>query len=84
MESLNISKLTRTSISNRNIIDTTLPCPLCSSEISLASPQLTDSDIEAEIKSIKNRLAGVLVALESIWSKKIELLKKETEISNKL
>src|SRR5690606_8626714 len=58
LESLNISKLTRVSISNRNIIDTTLPCPLCSSEISLAAPQLTDSDLEAEIKSIKNRLAG--------------------------
>ncbi|HAH1076236.1 TPA: hypothetical protein HHG56_004785, partial [Escherichia coli] len=77
-------KLTRVSISNRNIIDTTLPCPLCSSEISLAAPQLTDSDLEAEIKSIKNRLAGVLVALENIWAKKINLLEQETDISKKL
>jgi len=84
LESLNISKLTRSSISNRSIIDATLPCPLCSSEISLASPKLTDSDIEAEIKSIKNRLAGAHVALESLWSKKIELLDEETETSNKL
>lgn len=84
LESLNISKLTRASISNREIINNTLPCPLCSSEISLASPQLADSDIEAEIKSVKNRLAGVDVALESIWSKKIELLDKEAKISNKL
>ncbi|WP_154949839.1 AAA family ATPase [Klebsiella grimontii] len=84
LESLNISKLTRVSISNRNIIDTTLPCPLCSSEISLAAPQLTDSDLEAEIKSIKNRLAGVLVALENIWAKKINLLEQETDISKKL
>lgn len=84
LESLNISKLTRSSISNRNIINTTLPCPLCSSEISLASPQLADSDIEAEIKSIKNRLAGAQVALESIWSKKLELQDEETEISKRL
>ncbi|HGE5991023.1 TPA: hypothetical protein AB5E10_002813 [Vibrio cholerae] len=84
LESLNISKLTRANISNHDIIDATLPCPLCSNEISLVSPQLTDSDIEAEIKSIKNRLAGVLVALESMWSKKLELLNKETEISKKL
>lgn len=84
LESLNISKVTRKSILNRNILDTTLLCPLCSSEISLASPHLTDSDIEAEIKSIKNRLAGVQVALESIWSKKIEFLDKETEISKRL
>ena len=84
LESLNISKITRNSISNRSIIDATLPCPLCSSEISLASPQLTDSDIEAEIKSIKNRLAGAHVALETLWSKKLELLNEETETSNKL
>ncbi|WP_455917004.1 AAA family ATPase [Pantoea agglomerans] len=84
LESLNISKVTRKSILNRNILDTTLLCPLCSSEISLASPHLTDSDIEAEIKSIKNRLAGVQVALESIWSKKIDFLDKETEISKRL
>lgn len=84
LESLNVSKLIRTSIHNRNIIDTTLPCPLCSSEISLASPQLADSDIEAEIKSIKNRLAGAQVALESIWSEKLELQAEETEISKRL
>ena len=84
LESLNISKLTRTSISNHKIIDTTLPCPLCSSEISLASPLLADSDIEAEIKSIKNRLSGVQVALESIWTKKLKLLEEETEISKTL
>lgn len=84
LESLNMSKHTRASISNRNIIGTTLPCPLCSSEISLASPQLADSDIEMEIKSIKNRLAGTQMALESIWSKKLELLNEETEVSKRL
>ena len=84
IESLNISKLTRASISNINIIDSTLPCPLCSSEISLTSPLLSDSDIEAEIKSIKNRLSGVQVALESIWKEKLKNQEEETEISKKL
>lgn len=84
LDSLNISKLTRASISNRNIINATLPCPLCASEISLASPQIADSDIEAEVKSIKNRLAGAQVALEELWSKKLELLDKEVEISKSL
>lgn len=84
LESLGISKLTRASITNRNIIDATLPCPLCSSEISLVSPQLTDGDIEAEVKSIKNRLAGAHVALESITLKKQELLDEEVELSKRL
>lgn len=84
LESLNLSKLTRTSISNRDIINSTLPCPLCSSEISLASPQIADSDIDAEIKSIKNRLSGAQAALEKFWSKKLELLDEENSISRKL
>lgn len=84
LESLNLSKLTRASISNREIINSTLPCPLCSSEISLASPQITDSDIDAEIKSIKNRLSGAQAALEKLWSSGLELLDEENSISRKL
>lgn len=84
LESLNLSKLTRASISNREIINSTLPCPLCSSEISLASPQITDSDIDAEIKSIKNRLSGAQAALEKLWSNGLELLDEENSISRKL
>jgi hypothetical protein len=84
LESLKLSKLTRASISNRDIINSTLPCPLCSSEISLASPQITDGDIDAEIKSIKNRLSGAQVALEKLWSKKLELLDEEHSISKRL
>ncbi|HCE0208327.1 ATP-binding protein [Pseudomonas aeruginosa] len=84
LESLNISKLTRGAISNRSIVDSKLPCPLCASEISLVSPVITDSDIEAEIKSIKNRLSGSQLALEVHWKKKIELQEKEAEISKRL
>ena len=84
LESLGFSKLTREHISNKNLINETLPCPLCLSEIGLASPQISDSDLDFEIKSIKNRLAGSTVALEELWAQKITLQDQEAAISCRL
>ncbi|MFM5466476.1 hypothetical protein ACET9D_01180 [Aeromonas veronii] len=73
LENLKISKITRESISLDMLKDHKLSCPLCNSNIPMATKNLNAEVIEAEIKSIKNRVAGVQHILDKTWKQNQEL-----------
>lgn len=82
LECLRISKVTRANVSLELISEHTLSCPLCSQEVSLAAEYLDDDVIDAEIKSIRNRISGLQGMLESIWEQNQGLEKEEAGIND--
>lgn len=63
LEALQLSKLSRTVMHIDHDRDKSAPCPLCSTELSLRSPIVENSDLEHQIKSLKNRDAGIHTVL---------------------
>lgn len=84
LDCLNLSKITRSNFNVSIEHEKILPCPLCTQSISLTSPVLDASTIDAEIKSIKNRLSGAHSALEKLWNKLVELSSNEEALSSSL
>jgi len=80
LECLNISKLARPHFQAGAAHDKSLPCPLCSTNIPISSPCLSDEDIDNEIKSIKNRFSGVQASIDKLWEKRATLEKQQQEI----
>ncbi len=81
LDHLSISKLTREALSNRHDDhNLTIDCPLCSSPVSVTSELLTEQDIDTEIKSIKNRLSGIDVALSSLDQERVKLQQHKNQI----
>lgn len=77
LECLNLSKITRGSLSKQHLQSMSLPCPLCTTPVSLASTVISDEDIDGEIRSIKNRISGTHTALEKLWNRKLEISDSE-------
>lgn len=77
---LSVSKLTRDALSNRHDHGLTIDCPLCASPVSVTSELLTEQDIDAEIKSIKNRISGIEVALSSLEQERVSLQQQKNQI----
>ncbi|MFM5410782.1 hypothetical protein ACET9F_09840 [Aeromonas veronii] len=84
LENLKISKITRESISLDMLKDHKLSCPLCNSNIPMATKNLNAEVIEAEIKSIKNRVAGVQHILDKTWKQNQELEHEINHITDAL
>jgi len=84
LENLKISKITRESISLDMLKDHKLSCPLCNSNIPMATKNLNTEVIEAEIKSIKNRVAGVQHILDKTWKQNQELEHEINHITDAL
>lgn len=73
LECLGISKLARESVPIALLKDHKLSCPLCSSEVPLVAEYIQDDVIDAEIKSIRNRVSGLQGMLDELWVKNKEL-----------
>lgn len=84
LECLRISKVTRENISFEKLENQSLSCPLCRSEVSIATEYLDNDVIESEIKSIRNRISGVQDVLEETWSKTQEFEREADQITEKL
>lgn len=84
LENLKISKITRESISLNMLEDHKLSCPLCLSNISIATEHLSDEVIDAEVKSIKNRVSGVQNILDKTWEQNQELERETNTITEVL
>lgn len=84
LENLKISKITRESISLDMLKDHKLSCPLCQSNISITAKYLNNEVIDAEVKSIKNRVSGVQHILDSTWKQNQQLENETNAITNAL
>jgi DNA repair exonuclease SbcCD ATPase subunit len=60
------SKISRSVMHIGHQSDKSVPCLLCSTELSLLSPSVDDDDLEHQIKSIKNRDAGIQTILAQL------------------
>jgi DNA repair exonuclease SbcCD ATPase subunit len=66
LDALQLSKLSRSVMYTDQYNDKSVPCPLCFTELSLHSPAVEDDDLEHQIKSIKNREAGIHAVLAQL------------------
>lgn len=84
LECLKISKVTRENVSLEMLADHSLSCPLCRSKISMATEYIESDVIDSEIRSIKNRVAGVQSMLDAIWSENQQLESEVDQITDVL
>ncbi len=66
LEALKLSKLSRSVMQIEHESDKTVPCPLCATELQLLSPVVADAELDHQIKSIKNREAGIQLMLAQL------------------
>lgn len=81
---LNVSKIARKVIHTDFDESNKLLCPLCSSEISLMSPVIDDRDVDDQIKSIKNRSAGIQSVLAQLREKQKCAQALNSDLSNEI
>lgn len=82
LDNIQLSKLARPHLANTPH-DKTIACPLCSSELPIASQAIPDEDINAIERSVKNKISGLDQSIK-ISMERIELLQTEQESLKKL
>jgi hypothetical protein len=81
MDALKISKISREIISTNRPNNDDIPCPLCQSKIEISSPIIDDEDIDHQLKSLKNRNAGIQTVLFELRDEQKSLLTRKEQLS---
>lgn len=84
LDALNLSKLSRSVIQISESESKTVPCPLCSTELSLSSLVIEDQDLDHQAKSLKNRDAGIQTILMQLRSQQQENLNRRSHLTTML
>lgn len=81
LDALKISKISREIISINRPNSDDIPCPLCQSKIEITSPVIDDEDIDCQLKSLKNRNAGIQTVLSELRNEQKSLLARKEQLS---
>jgi DNA repair exonuclease SbcCD ATPase subunit len=84
LDALKLSKLSRSIISIRRPQSEHIACPLCQSKIEITSPSVADEDVDYQIKSLKNRSAGIQTVLSDLREKQRSLTSQKEQLSASL
>lgn len=82
LDALQVSRISRSVIHPLHEGAGTVPCPLCTSNISLISPVVEDSDLDSQIRSIKNRAAGIEAVLSNFRKEQNRLQKEKVRLNH--
>jgi DNA repair exonuclease SbcCD ATPase subunit len=83
LEALKLSKISRSIIAVKRPESERISCPLCQSKIPITSPSIADEDVEYQLKSLKNRNAGIQTILSDLRERQRSLgLRKEQLIDS--
>lgn len=80
LAALNLSKVSRSIMQVAESDNRSVPCPLCSTELNVSSSVVKDDDLDHEIKSLKNRGAGIQIALSQLRTQQHELQEKRQQL----
>lgn len=80
LDALHVSRLSRSLIHPLHESNGIVPCPLCASNISVVSPIVEDSDLDNQIRSIKNRAAGIESVLSNLRLEQARLQKEKARL----
>lgn len=84
LNALKLSKASRAIISIKRPPGELIPCPLCQSNIDIASPVVEDEDIEYQLKSLKNRESGIQKVLGELRDRQKNLILDKEKINSSL
>lgn len=84
LDALKLSKVSRSIVSVKNARNEQIPCPLCQTKIEINSPVIEDSDIEYQLKSLKNRDSGIQSILSDLRKTQKELISEKEALSRSL
>lgn len=81
LEGLIAATYARKSIGNIRAEKGVIACPLCENELDLSSSCADEHTIDAQTKSLKNRISGIDEAISEIWAQRDNLEKIQSEIT---
>jgi hypothetical protein len=81
LDALKLSKISRSIISVKRPQNEHIACPLCQSKIEITSPSVADEDIDYQLKSLKNRDAGIQTVLSDLREKQRSLTLQKEQLS---
>ncbi|MEC5212366.1 hypothetical protein RCH06_000906 [Polaromonas sp. CG_9.5] len=84
LDAINLSKLSRSVMQISESENRTVPCPLCATELTLSSAVVEDDDLDHQIKSLKNRDAGIQTTLTRLREQQQESLTKKGQLTSML
>lgn len=84
LDAINISKLSRSMMHISESTNRTVPCPLCSTELTLSSAVIEDDDLDHQTKSLKNREAGIQIILSQLRERQQESLNRKDQLKSML
>ncbi|NVE01193.1 hypothetical protein [Massilia sp. BJB1822] len=83
-KALKLSKISRQIISVARPKNDHIPCPLCQSDIEINSSAIEDDDIEHQLRSLKNRTAGIETVLMDLREEQKVLLNQKEKLRIRL
>jgi hypothetical protein len=84
LDALNLSKLSRSLMQITESKSRTVPCPLCSTALSLSSTVIEDEDLDHQTKSLKNRDAGIQTILTQLRNQQQEGFDRKKHLESML
>lgn len=84
LDALKLSKVSRSIVSLRRPKNDLIPCPLCQTKIGIDSTAIEDGDIEHQLKSLKNREAGIHKVLTELREEQKSLLSQRERLQKEL
>jgi len=83
-DALKLSKVSRSIMSVKRAQNENIACPLCQSKVEITSPSVADEDIDYQLKSLKNRNAGIGSILSDLREKQRSLTLRKEQIGASL
>ncbi|MBV6324883.1 AAA family ATPase [Duganella violaceipulchra] len=84
IDALKLSKISRSIISVNRSKNDHIPCPLCQTEIEVTSPAIDDIDIDNQLRSLKNRNAGIQTVLTELRDEQKKLISQKEKLQRTL
>ena len=84
LDAINLSRLSRSIMQISESENRTVPCPLCSTELTLFSAAIEDNDLDHQTKSLKNRDAGIQTILMQLREQQQESLNRKDQLKSML
>lgn len=84
LDALKLSKFSRSVMQVAESDSRSVPCPLCSTQLALSVAVVEDGDLDHEIKSLKNKDAGIQTALSQLRSQQAERQEKRLQLTTLL